>query len=268
MQEISNSIRIRSVDGIVSTRNSRSTTNVQFAKRTSGYTMTVRLTDSQVTEDGQKGLNIINDLLTNVPLVVALDHSGNMVQIQGFSTLNAKAKSTLPQDVYTRLAPMLSHRFMEAQVNDEWEGRMSLVRGKTLHPGMTWEVTHNIGTEIDTPQIRYSVIWVEGGGAGALSQCVKIRVFTDNDVSDLVKEVRRWIPRYSPPPFFGRSTHPESGQRVTEHTIFWIEPKTMLVRRELARSQVTWNQLPDGTPVPFVLNEQRQIDLIDHPKSN
>jgi len=257
--------RARTVDGVTSTTNGQSETRVTFEKKKKSYQIDFKLISNSTMSDGRPLPNPVTTLLLELPITGIADSTGRLQEIRGFSELRNRAKKTLPPVQYQRLAPFLAPEALARQFTDEWESRMTLVRGKVLSPGDRFEVTRNIAEGGAFDRVCFAVMWVESGSVptGSRKGCVKIRVFEDTDLTQLSQEVRRWVPGFQPSVQLTTSDRGESPDRVVNQTIYWIEPETMLVRYELSRKWVTLSQLADGTPVSTVMTEQRRTELLD-----
>jgi hypothetical protein len=261
--------RVRSVDGVVSTSNGHSETQVVFEKKKNTYHIDFKMILSTISTDGRIVPNPVTDLLLNLPVSGATDSSGRLLEIRGFSALQKRAKQVLSPTMYKRVSPFLASDAMSQQFTDEWESRMGLVRDRTLKQGDLYEVTQNVAIPGNSGKMGMGVVWVEGAStADRTKDCVKIRVFEDTDLTRLVDEVRRWVPTYVPSVVLPAEVTEDDHNRVVAQTVYWIEPTTMLIRDEWSRKTVTMSRLADGTAVETRLMDERRTELKDQSSGN
>lgn len=261
MHEITTVQRTRTLSGVVSTHDMVSKTNLSFEKKKSGFVANIQLLKSETLVDRRPVPGVVDRLLEGIPITVATDDLGRVVEVQGFKDVLNRAKETLSGDAFLKVAPALDSHRLGVQFYDEWEAKFGIVRGKSLQSNAVWEVTKNIVFSDKKEFVRYTIYWLEGKGSGSLSDTVKIRAFTDSNPVELIREVRRWLPNYQPPAYLTNAPLTPRAERISEQVIYWIEPLTMLCFLELGKSTLLFEQLKEGSVVPGSIVEARRIEL-------
>ncbi len=218
-----------------------------YSASETGYTMTIRKIDSQITHEGKSVPNPINEKLKGLALVHALDREGNIQSIQGQDALIEQIKAGLPPEKAAAIDKLFNTQALTQRARLAWHSRLARLAGQSLARKEVLITQEALPLPTGHMAVYFIASRFVDEVPCAASRCVKLQLILDSNAALLNKRLGKASLKEVPPnpliaglPIMEKAEITGSGEQV-------IDPATMLLYSEQINRAISYpaSPLPD-----------------------